>query len=503
MKLRVCGWLLFSVVVTSSCSVTPAGQKLQQQKARALAELAALNPQQKISVTDATITRTQELYVPLQAQDTRLLPVWYSTPVTIDASGVPFADLLTDVLENESVSLWFSQPELKAFPLQLSFTGTLGELLQRLADHTGWYYEFAANRISWSRWRTAEFDVAFIAGASEFFMGNKELKQGNQQQHQSQGSTTAAVVGSDQFSNFSNVGASVWQDLQRALALLLSEHGVMSINQSSTSVLVKDYPHHVIQVEDYLRQQNERLTRQVAIEVQIIEVSFSDDDQLAVDWQALAQTAGGNAILGLGSGALGKLGGELGGQLFWQRENGRAAGSELFIEALQQQGLVRINNQPRLLSLNNQVAKIALQDNATYLAAAGTTNTVNVGATTNLQPGLVTTGFELYVLPSIRENEVILQLSTELSDLLRIDEVRSGDQLIQTPHTNRKQFFMQAVVGDGQTLLLSGLRNDRQQLTEQKSWLSFLLGGKQLQQQHQSETLVLLTPTIINRGTAL
>ncbi|WP_377159619.1 hypothetical protein [Pseudidiomarina halophila] len=249
-----------------------------------------------------------------------------------------------------------------------------------------------------------------------------------------------------------------------------------------------------------MRQQNERLTRQVAIEVQIIEVSFSDDDQLAVDWQALAQTAGGNAVLGLGSGALGELSGELGGQLFWQRQSGRTAGSELFIEALQQQGLVRINNQPRLLSLNNQVAKIALQDNATYLAAASTTSTVNVGATTNLQPGLVTTGFELYVLPSIRDNEVILQLSTELSDLLRIDEVRSGEQLIQTPHTNRKQFFMQAVVGDGQTLLLSGLRNDRQQLTEQKSWLSFLLGGKQLQQQQQSETLVLLTPTIVSRG---
>lgn len=488
-------------ILLLSCSAAPEPQQLAQRQARALAELAQLAAPATTDSIAGTVRRTEQLYVPQSDDIAADLPAWYSKPVNINAKGVALEDLLADVFADLQLSITYSDTELRQQPVQLNFAGARGVVLQRLAAQFDWYLEMTEHSIRWSRWRTAEFDVAFIAGASDFFMGNKERRQ--QQANQGTAQPRAAMQeSSDQFSNFSHANLSVWDDLQRALGLLLSEQGVLSINQSSTSVLVKDRPRHVAQIEVYLSQQNERLTRQVAIEVRIVEVSFSDEDQLAIDWQALAQSAGGNAVVGLASGPLNDLGEALGGQLFWQRQSGRAAGSEVFIEALQQQGLVTINNQPRLLGLNNQIAKIALQDNATYLAAASTTNTLNVGATTNLEPGIVTTGFELYVLPSIREDEVILQLSTELSDLLRIDEVRSGEQLIQTPHTNRKQFFMQAVVGDGQTLLLSGLRNEREQLTEQQSWLSFLLGGKQQQQRHHSETLVLLTPTIVRRGVA-
>jgi type IVB pilus formation R64 PilN family outer membrane protein len=247
-----------------------------------------------------------------------------------------------------------------------------------------------------------------------------------------------------------------------------------------------------------LQQQNERLTRQVAIDVQIIEVTFNDNQQFGVDWQALLNSAGGEGELGLSSNFLNGAG-TIAGQLSWQQLTGKAAGSALLLQALAEQGLVQTSNQPRLLSLNNQIAKIVLEDNATYLAAAGSTATANVGSSDMLQPGVVTTGFELYVLPSIRAGEVILQLSTELSDLQRIDEVRSGDQLIQTPHTTRKKFFMKALVADGETLLLSGLRNEREHTNRQQSWWSLALGGRDESSQRHSETLVLVTPRIINK----
>ncbi|MFC7159622.1 hypothetical protein [Pseudidiomarina halophila] len=226
MKLLAIAGLLLSVGVTAGCSSAPGKSPLQQHKARALAELAALESTPLRSSADATITRSAELYVPLPAADLASLPDWYTKPIRVDASGISFAELLTDVFADQPVSLWFSQAELKQFPVNLRFTGNLGELLQRLADHTGWHYEVEANRVSWNRWRTAEFDVAFIAGATEFFMGNKELKQSGQQQNMAPGSTlSAAVAGSDQFSNFSDSATSVWQDLERALTMLLSEQG--------------------------------------------------------------------------------------------------------------------------------------------------------------------------------------------------------------------------------------------------------------------------------------
>lgn len=494
-RVQASAWVTFIIFALTGCQAPPT-QQLQHHQSRALAELAKL--QSPLTADEKTVQFAEELYVPQLDSSLATEPDWYSEEVNVSAQGMRLESLLHSVFPGYEVQIAYASSELAQQQISLEFSGLRGDLLKALANQLNWYVDYDQRQVRWSRWQTVEFDVAFIAGASEYFMGNKDAS--TQQQRNAQAAAGLSEQrSSDQYSNFRNERLSVWEDLERTLGLLLSEQGRASLNQSSTSVVVRDTPYHVQAVADYLRQQNERLTRQVAIEVQIIEVSFSDEQQFGIDWQALRESTGGSAVLGLGSAGLGELSEVIGSQFFWQKQTGQMAGSELFIQALEQQGLVRINNQPRVVSLNNQIAKIALQDNATYLASAGTTSTVNVGATTTLQPGVVTTGFELYLLPSIREGEVILQLSTELSDLQRIDEVRSGEQLIQTPHTNRKQFFMQAAVADGQTLLLSGLRNERSQLQQQQSWLSLLLGGQELHQQSHSETLVLLTPTIVTR----
>lgn len=493
------------MLLVSGCQ--SANGDFASQRQQALDSL--LEAQQQLQARPAdSVTYSDDFYIPPLAEEVKARPKWYSRPVEVAVDGMSARALLTQTLSAHQVGLQFLEPDLAQQELSLAYSGTVGGLLDLITAQTGWHVEIASDQVSWSRYRIAEFDVAFLAGNTNFFMGNSDNQGGGQaraglagggQQLQQMSSGS----GSEQYLNFSSKELSVWDDLERALSLLLSPSGQLSVNQSSTSVLVRDLPHHVAQVEGYLAQQNERLMRQVSIEVQIIDVTFNDEQQFAVDWQALLRTAGGEGVLGLDSASFSAIGGTAGSRLTWEQQSGAARGSKIFLEALEQQGLVQMSNHPRLISLNNQIAKIVLEDNATYLAAAGSTSTPNVGTTETLQPGVVTTGFELYVLPSIRAGEVILQLSTELSDLERIDEIRSGDQLIQTPHTNRKKFFMKALIEDGQTLLLTGLRNERNQHLEQKSWLSMILGGGQGHQQRRSETLLLLTPRIVNRSTTL
>lgn len=445
------------------------------------------------------VAYSDELYVPELDPIHHQQPSWHSRPVELAVEQLPLTAVMQQTLAAHQVRVRYLDSELAQYPVKIAYQGDLGGLLQQLQAQYGWHVQITEQQISWSKLRIAEFDVAFIAGNTNFFMGNSDSKQNARSGGtDGQGSGLNESMRSEQYLNFSSKELSVWDDLERAISLLLSEQGRLSMNQSSSSVLVRDLPERVAAIEHYLQQQNERLTRQVAIEVQIIEVTFTDQKQFGIDWQALLRTAGGEGVLGLSSQFLGGAG-TIAGQLNWQQLSGKAQGSQLFLQALAEQGLVKTSNQPRLLSLNNQIAKIVMEDNATYLAAAGSTATANVGTSEMLQPGVVTTGFELFVLPSIRAGEVILQLSTELSDLQRIDEVKSGDQLIQTPHTTRKKFFMKALVTDGETLLLSGLRNDREQTTEQQSWWSMALGGSDQAQQRRSETLVLLTPRIINK----
>ncbi|WP_404408325.1 hypothetical protein LG272_10155 [Pseudidiomarina marina] len=479
-------------LVINGCSIVQESD-LQQQHQSASERFTNL---QELDKKPHRVNFKKQLYVPPLQKNTADLPAWSAQPITISAQGLTVGTLLTQALEPHGVVPYFDNEKLSQQQIHMQFSGSLAELLQRVASRYRWHLEWRDELLLVHEFEVAEFDVAFIAGDTSYFLGSRD----QQQQGQSATSefTQANVVSSksEQYLNFSSDKLSVWMDLEHALRMLLSEQGRLTVNQSSTSVLVRDYPHHVSQVRNYLKQQNERLTRQVAIDVQIIEVTFNDAQQFAIDWDAIVRTAGGEGVLGFASAQLSTLSG---GQVVWQQQQGKAAGSQLLIDALQQQGLVQISNHPRVVSLNNQIARIVLEDNATYLAAAGSAATANVGRADVLQPGVVTTGFELYLLPSIRANEVILQLSTELSDLERIDEVRSGTQMIQTPHTNRKKFFMKALVAHDQTLLMSGLKNERHSTLQQNSWWSTLLGGRDEQQRRHSETLVLLTPHIISR----
>lgn len=486
-------FILFATATTLlfSCSSQPQADstpptELQQQLAKAQQQALALRGEPQ------TVAYEDEFWVPSLSSDELSQPAWFHRPVTVAVTEIGFTALVHETFAAHEIRVDFiDRPELER-PISLQYHGSLGGLLAELKRQTGFHLEFGRDFISWSKYQLRSFDVAFLNGSTQYFLGNKN------QQQQTQGNTerSAFTQTSDQFLNFSNDELSVWRDLEAGLKLLLSAHGTVQLNQSSTSVLVRDTPQRIERVARYLTEQNERLLRQVAIDVQIIEVTFHQNEQFSIDWQALLETASGSGQLALSSASF-TSGGVLGSQLSWTQQSGRAAGSQVFFEALQEQGRVNSRKQPRLLSLNNQIAKLVLEDNATYLAAAGSVATANVGTSTTLEPGVVTTGFELYLLPSIQQGQVILQLSSEISDLQAIDEVRSGEQLIQTPHTQRKKFFMKARVGDGETLLLSGLQQHRETTQEQQSWLSLLLGGRNQQSQQQTETLLLITPRII------
>ena len=173
------------------------------------------------------------------------------------------------------------------------------------------------------------------------------------------------------------------------------------------------------------------------------------------------------------------------------------------MQALQEQGVVEVSNHPRMVSLNNQISKVVLEENVTYLASAGSSSTANVGSSALLIPGLVRTGFELYLLPTISNEQILLQLSTSLSDLLGIEQINSGEKLIQTPQTTRKKFFMKAIVGNSETLLISGLQNTRRQWKGKQGFFPWLFGGQRTSHHQHTETIVLLTPRILPSGNML
>lgn len=450
----------------------------------------------------ARIVREQGYFVPPLALPESTGPGWFNINLEFAFHNYPLRQALHDITAALGVSVRLLDQIDENWPISLEHYGSIGEAIEQISLMTGLSFVAEERLLTWRQYEMAEFDVAFLAGATNFFLGadassaNASGQQGgNQQLVFSSGLNDE----SSQYLNFASSALSVWDDLEKALSLLLSEHGEVAINQSSTSVLVRDLPQHVKQIREYLMQQNERLTRQVAIDVQVIEVMFNDSQQAGIDWDLVYQVASGSGVVNMLTGA----GGAASSGFAYQRQAGPMSGSSALLNALSQQGVVEVSSHPRLVTLNNQISKIILEDNVTYLASAGTSSTANVGSSELLIPGVVKTGFELYVLPKVANGQVLLQLSTALSDLKGIDEVRSGEMLIQTPQTSRKKFFMKAIVADQETLLISGLENSRQQWGEKRNFGSWLFGGKRENQRQHSETVILLTPKILPAGAML
>lgn len=481
------------IVILTGCS---ASKGYQQAYAQAEDRLAAAYAEPQSTTKPSLVQLDSGFFVPSLPMDGPE-PDWGQQWTEFTFDSYPLQQALRELLLPEGVSVRLLDQIDPQQPVTLAFSGTLSEALQQISLLTGIYLQQGAQMVTARRFEMAEFDVAFLAGTTNFFLGEDTPAQRNTTQ-QSVLQTAPASEDSSQYLNFTSESLSVWNDLELALTLLLSAEGELAINQSSTSVLVRDYPQYVEQVRAYLLQQNQRLTRQVAVDVQIIDVSFTDSQQVGIDWDLVYQSTSGSGIVNFASSFAQANGGISNtAELGYARQGGRFDGSQVLIEALSQQGVVEVSTHPRVVSLNNQIAKIVLQDNATYLASAGSTATANVGSSDLLIPGVVTTGFELYVLPKVANQQVVMQLSTSLSDLIAIDQVTSGEKTIQTPHTNRKKFFMKAMVADGETLLISGLQNSRRHWREHRNLFSFLFGGRRDTTQLRSETLLLLTPRIL------
>ncbi|WP_194757339.1 hypothetical protein [Aliidiomarina indica] len=450
------------------------------------------------------IVREQGYFVPPLDLPLGQGPSWFNIPVQFTFAEYPLRLALQDMTAPLGVSVRLLDNIDPMLPISFQHSGTVGDAIEQIALMTGLSFQAEDRLITWRQFEMAEFDVAFLAGATNFFLGADGAR-GGTMQAASPGQNLALATGinddSSQYLNFASDSLSVWNDLEHALSLLISEQGKVVINQSSTSILVRDLPQHVQQVRNYLIQQNERLTRQVAIDVQVIDVTFTDSKQSSIDWDLVYQVSqGSGAVNLLGQGAS-SISAGLG--LSYERFTGPMAGSQVLLQALSQQGVVEVSSHPRLVTLNNQISKIILEDNVTYLASAGSSSTANVGSNDLLIPGVVRTGFELYVLPKVANQQVLLQLSTSLSDLKGISEVTSGETTIQTPQTSRKKFFMKAIVADQESLLISGLQNRRSTWQEERSLISRFLGGGQSRVNQHTETLLILTPRILTSGTML
>lgn len=458
-------------------------------------------------------------------------PSWMNNNISMHGQNMPVSFWVNKIIGPTGAAISYQDGMNQNLTLPFDYTGTVRGALDKLADDTGYSYTVDGNNVEWSEFVTKTFDVSFMPGAAQYNMGGQTNIAGanSNSSGTNTGSTGGGTSGSTATSNQMQSGQSssfqgnlsVWNDLQNTIKAMLSKDGQVIVSQSTTTITVRDKPENVNQIADYLASMNKDLSRQVALQVQVLQITLNKAFSYGIDWNLVNQsvsmqggltgTAPGQAVNTSLGGDLTSLGAIEPSQLGIGMYNGNP---KIMINALAQQGQVSTVTNPRVMTLNNQVAQIAITTQKTYLASSSVTNTMNVGTQSALTPGVVTTGFTLYVLPKIMDHDVFLQLTSELSNLDSLTQFSSttgqnansssnssssnqnNASFIEEPTVSSKSFNQRTMVPSGCTLVLAGYRQVANE-TNKYGPFGILPAGGMGAQQNTTEILVLITPVIV------
>lgn len=449
------------------------------------------------------IRYSDEFYVPELKERDQDKPQWFFKKAEGSYLDYTLEEVMRDVLAREGVNIRYLDSLEKGRRFSLVHKGTIGGLLDKISFATKFSYEIDGDLLTWSKFKTSEFDVSFIAGQTDYLFGAKENSTGSSNSNGGGMNTVVTDTGfsnSDEYINFSTESLSIWEDMKSAIELLKSEEGKFVINQATSTVIVKDYPDNVSAISDFLRRGNDKITQMVAVDFQIIEFTANESDQRGINWNVIKQDLATGGVFGLKTAFNTLVDNDLAPTLLgYSQETGKYAGSQVLLNVLDQYGAVTTVKNRRVVSLNNQVTKLSQGGELAYLAQSGGTATANVGSQDNLMPGILKTGDTIYMLPNYAGDKVVIQLSTFISDLTngKFRRIESGDKAIEAPETSFSDMFMKFAVKDGQTLLISGSSDNKNQYTENSTGGYVGLGGELGGTKSRKETLMLITPRIV------
>lgn len=402
----------------------------------------------------------------------------------------------------------------------LNYTGPLSGLLDLLCTKAGINWEVQDGKIVLYRLVTKTFTLKSTPGSSQ--LSASVGKTGSTQTGTSgSGGSGGGNSGSGSFAADSSVkmasSFSVWDNLRDSINAMLTPVGKVAVTEATGTITVTDTREVVDQIDTMLKQINKSLTRQVAFRVEVLSLETAKGAEYGVDWNLVFnKLVSNNPAYKLTMGAPASLASANAGSLTYSvltpsgssNNMSQLNSSQAMLAAMSSLGRASVVTTASALTLNRQPVPVAITDQTGYVqsvtAQTGTSGSTSTSAQTLVQinPGIVTTGFILNLLPSVTEDDsVLLQFSVDISSLKSLTTFGQGDLAVQTPQVTGMQFLQRVGLKNGQTLVLSGFERtsgqyDRRTMSEDAD----LLMGGSLNGSRKREAIVILITPVISEG---
>ncbi len=353
---------------------------------------------------------------------------------------------------------------------------TLKELLNIIFQHANLFYEMKNNTIYVSYTKTKTFKVDFIPNT---VTGTSNID-----------STDNSVINDYKFD--------FWSDLQTNIVQILrnvdENFKKPVIDKNSGLISVTGNRAQINEVAKYIKELNERLHKQVLIDVKIYTVTLSRSHQTGIDWSKLSVTLPNTSVPLRGTNILGK-------NTVFKNATFNISG---FLNFLSQNGNVNSISNPKIVTLNNQKALISVGDTIYYKYASQVENNDNGNPTTTYTIDSKFVGVLLDITPQISDNgEIILSINPRISSFKDTSQL-SNINRDMPPDTQENTMISVVKLKDNDTLVLGGLITDDRALKvngvpvlKEIPLIKYLFSSKE-KVTNKKELVFVITPHIIN-----
>ena len=276
------------------------------------------------------------------------------------------------------------------------------------------------------------------------------------------------------------------------------------INPMAGTITISAFPAQLEQIEMFIRAFEASIQRQVLIEAKIVEVSLDRSFEFGIDWSIIGKN--GNDSIRVRSAPTAPLSTK-NVELFLTGGSGQI---NLVLNALENQGDVRVLSSPRVSALNNQraVFDVTTGEIVFTVSQFAIPNVIPGGTpqfVSQVTPTQVNVGIVLDVLPQIgADNVVTMNIRPVVTSVSRTVEFVGPDNTVfEAPVIETRESDTMARLRGGETIIIGGLMQSRRETEE--GGIPFLkdvpllgwLFKRYSDIERKSELVIFLTPTII------
>lgn len=316
--------------------------------------------------------------------------------------------------------------------------------------------------------------------------------------------------GSASISQSSSVdGMDMWANIESTIQSMLNDGSNLVIDRANGTITLTGTPTEVKNVAKFVNEQNQRVSKQVAISVKVFQVAISDEDSYGFDLGVVFKNAGSvkNISASTSSGVEDALSNMsmLISTKHWSVNTA--------LHALSEEGRTNLVTSGTVTTVNNKPAPIQVVNTQNYISNitktnSGDSDTYDISAETEE----IQTGFTMSVLPRILDHgRLLVFFNLTLSDLLSLEKVYLTDppsdgsatkndrEYIQNPNIETRGFTQEVAMKSGETLILSGYERVENQTDKQGVGApeNMALGGSQLAKRARRIMVIMLTPVVL------